>query len=284
MKKLAEGVYLEDSYPGVLLGAVVSEQGTIMIDAPLRPDDGRAWQNQLRALSKGADRLLVSLDAHPDRTLGTRIMDSAILSHKATSEIFKQRPAVFKGQNDNSGAEWENCSGLSGLRWLHPHLVYTEQVQLHWLASEVLVKHFPGPESGASWLLIPDQKILFVGDAVVMKQPPFLANANLPAWLDTLNMLLSKEYKDYKIISSRGRSVNEKNIRNMRKALSDLHRRLERMSKRRYNPEDTKTLIPKLLTTFESPAKYKLEHTQRLSYGLQRYFQRTYFPSSSSSD
>ena len=64
MKKVASGVYIEDSYPGVTIGAVVLEKGIVLIDAPLRPDDGYAWQNSLRELGNSPNRLLVNLDSH----------------------------------------------------------------------------------------------------------------------------------------------------------------------------------------------------------------------------
>ncbi|MEK6221268.1 MAG: hypothetical protein N2D54_03385 [Chloroflexota bacterium] len=189
MKKIANGVYIENNFPGVILGAIELPKGILMIDSPPRPDDGRAWQSSLRELKGGQDRILINLDSHPDRTLGTRVMDSAVLAHVDTAEIFKKRPAIFKANNMDSGAEWESCSGLSGIRWYHPTMVFSDKTELHWGGTQVIVEHHPGPEEGASWVVLPELSIAFVGDAVMLKQPPFLANANIPAWIDTLDLL-----------------------------------------------------------------------------------------------
>ena len=75
MQQIKPGIYFEDGYLGVTLGALVFSHGTIMIDAPLRPEDARAWRSALLNLRGGSSRLLVSLDAHLDRTLGTRAME-----------------------------------------------------------------------------------------------------------------------------------------------------------------------------------------------------------------
>src|SRR3990172_6745892 len=43
MRKLRSNVYLETRYPGVALGAVASDDGLLLVDAPLRGDDAREW-------------------------------------------------------------------------------------------------------------------------------------------------------------------------------------------------------------------------------------------------
>ena len=39
-------------------------------------------------------------------------------------------------------------------------------------------------------MTLPEEKVIFIGDTVVKGQPPYLASADLPAWLETLNTLL----------------------------------------------------------------------------------------------
>ena len=72
MHQINHGIYYEDTYLGVTLGAMVFNQGTILIDAPLRPEDARAWRSVLHNVRGGSSRLMISLDAHLDRTLGAR--------------------------------------------------------------------------------------------------------------------------------------------------------------------------------------------------------------------
>jgi len=276
MKKVASGIYIEDGYPGVTIGAIILEKGILMVDAPLRPDDGRAWQNSLRELGSSPNRLLVNLDSHPDRTLGTRIMDSTVMAHEAVANVFQQRPAIFKAQVVENGAEWEKCNGLSGIRWLHPNLIFTDRTELHWDDTEVIVEHHPGPEEGASWVVLPERKVVFIGDAAPVKQPPFLADSNLEAWITTLDLLLSKQYQDFKIVSSRGNLVGEKRIRNVRGFIKAVEKQLDRLSKRKASPQATEKLVDKLLATIESPAKHHDFYEQRLKYGLYHYYARHY--------
>jgi glyoxylase-like metal-dependent hydrolase (beta-lactamase superfamily II) len=282
MKKISAGVFIESGYAGVTLAALVLPKGIVQIDAPISPDDGRAWQQTIRDLGGGPGRLLINLDAHPDRTLGVFTMDNSVLAHEATAESFVQRPTIFKAQMADSGAEWENLKGLSGIRWKPPNLVFTEQTRIHWNeAAEVLVEHHPGPEKGACWVVLPDKKVVFIGDAVVAKQPPFLAEAHLGSWLETLNLLLSKEYKGFKVISSRSGQVGEKDIRNILRFITSVDKQLDRISKRKASPQATEKLVEKLLPTLETQAKYRNFYTQRLQYGLYHCYARNYYSGSS---
>ncbi len=277
MKKLASGVYLENSYHGVVLGAVVFSRGILLIDTPLLPEEGQDWILNLRQLGAKPERLLVNLDSHPDRVLGNHMIDSTIFAQREASETFKQKPAIFKNQNPETGAEWESCKGLTGIRWQGPNIVFSKQLKIQGADLAITIENHPGPEYCASWVIIPEKKVVFVGDVVVVKQPPFLANANLPLWIETLDILLN-DFKDYKIVSGRSGLVNEKHIRNMRKMIVDLNKRMERLGKRKAKPEETKKMVAKILSNSESLLKHKILHSQRLQYGLFHYYARNYFP------
>ncbi len=281
MRKISAEVYIEGAYPGVTLGALVFPDGVVLIDAPISPDDGRAWQKTLRELKGGSMRLLVNLDSHPDRTLGVRFANGSVLAHEATAKAFAHRSTIFKAQIVESGAEWENCSGLSGIRWLPPNLIFTEQAKIHLDGTDILVEHHPGPEAGASWVILHEKKVVFVGDTVLIKQPPFLANAKLESWIEALDLLMSKEYKGYKIVSGRGGLVGEKEIRNTRRFLKNVEKQLERLFKRKAAPQATEKLVDKLLATSESPTKYRKMYAQRLRYGLYHCYAKNYFSSPS---
>jgi hypothetical protein len=107
MQQLDRGIFFEDTYLGPTLGALVFSHGTIMIDAPLRLEDARSWRSTLLNQRGGSNRLLVNLDAHPDRTLGAKAIDCTIVAHQKTAQVFRNRPTIFKGQNTPTGSAWE---------------------------------------------------------------------------------------------------------------------------------------------------------------------------------
>ncbi len=277
MQQLKPGIYFEDTFLGVTLGALVNPNGTIMIDAPLRPEDARAWRSALLNQRGGTGRLLISLDSHLDRTLGTRAMETTIVAHQKTAQAFHNRPAIFKGQTIDSGAEWEIYDDAIGTRWASPDITFTDRMSLHWGGAEIILEHHPGPAPGAIWVIIPDEQVVFVGDAVTPNQPPFLAYADLDQWIETIDLLV-RSYKNYQIVSGRNGLVSVNEIREQRRYLKKVLRGLERLINRDASSDAIDRLIQSLLSDFRISPIQREQFTQRLRSGLSQYYTRHFQP------
>lgn len=279
MQEIVRGIYYENSYPGVTLGALVLPHGLILIDAPLRAEDARAWKTAVSNLTGNAlPRMLVNLDSHTDRALGARAMDYTLVAHQKTAQIFRGRPSVFKGQNAESGSEWESQNESMGTRWAVPDITFTQELTLHWGPPDVIIEHHPGPMPGAIWVILPAVKIVFVGDLVMPDQPPFLASADLPLWIEALDILLQK-YPDYVIVSGRGGPVELDTVRSQKALLQNILQAMEELARENAAPEDAERIIPTVLANLELSAKMEDQFTQRLHHGLQQYFIHHYRPS-----
>jgi glyoxylase-like metal-dependent hydrolase (beta-lactamase superfamily II) len=284
MDSISKQVYIENQYPGVTLGVISHARGLILIDAPPAPEDGRSWRAALMGLSTGPERVLINLDAHPDRALGVRTMECSVVAHEKAAQVFRNRPSTFKAQSDDAGANWEAIPGLTGIRWVQPEISFTRTMALHWDDTLLLLESHPGPNDGAIWVILPEEKIVFVGDAVLKNQPPFLARADLTAWLETLALLQSKEYQEYTVISGRGGAIHPAMIKSQADFLEDVHKRLERLSKRKQKPDMTESLIQPLLSKFKGSNALQEQYLERLRYGLKHYYARHYHPGPSNDD
>jgi len=276
MQLIAPHIYYENSFAGVTLGAITMPKGTLLIDTPFRTDEARTWKAALLTQSRGTHRLIVILDGHTDRLLGCRAIEYPILMHENTAELFKDRPAIFKGQNTERGAEWEHYAEVSGTHWARPNMTYQQNVNLHWGDDEIHIEHRPGPSPGSSWVHIPSKRILFIGDTVIPHQPPFLAQANIETWIETLNLLSARQFRDYTIIGGRSGMISIEDVREQRKFLKSVQGRLETLFKRNSTPEDTQKLVAPLLKKFSYSPRKETFFAQRLSYGLAKYYARFY--------
>jgi glyoxylase-like metal-dependent hydrolase (beta-lactamase superfamily II) len=281
MQTLAHQVFIEEQFPGVTLGAIALPHGLIQIDAPPSPEDGRSWRAVLLGLNSGVERLLVNLDAHPDRTLGARSMDCTIVAHENTARAFRNRPNTFKAQGDETGADWESVAGLGSIRWAPPEISFTARMAIEWSNFPVILESHPGPGIGASWVILPEAGIVFVGDLVVKNQPPFLAQANLPEWLKSLEMLKA-EYKNHTIVSGRGGVVPYAMVQAQYEQLEQIHKKLEALAQKQSNPDAVEALVAPLITSLKIPAARQKQYAQRLAYGLRHYYVRHYLSSGSS--
>ncbi|HEX9029018.1 MAG TPA: MBL fold metallo-hydrolase [Anaerolineales bacterium] len=275
MQQIERGIYYEDSYLGVTVGGLVFSHGTILIDAPLRAEEARSWRSALLNQRGGANRLLVNLDSHPDRTLGARAMDCTIIAHQKTAQVFRNRSTIFKGQTNESGATWETYNDAIGMRWAIPDITFTQRVSLFWGGPEIIIESHPGPTSGAVWVIIPTAHVLFAGDSLVADQPPFLANAELETWMEALD-LLENSYSDFAIISGRGGPTNIGAVRAQRQFFRNVIKSLDRLAKHNAPTEAAEELVPGLISEFSFPAGLEETYSQRLRHGLSQYYARHY--------
>ncbi len=283
MQLIAKQVYIEDQYAGVVLGAISLSHGLVQIDAPPSPEDGRSWRATLLSLNSGVERFLVNLDSHPDRTLGVRAMDCTVIAHENTAETFRNRPGALKSQPEETGADWEAVVGLGTVRWATPEITFTQQMQIHWGDMPVLLEYHPGPASGALWVRVPEQDVLFVGDLVLKAQPPFLSQANLPEWMIALENLLGGEYKNSLVVSSRGGLVGRQDIEAQLTFIKQVHEKVESVGKSPHGLEELEAFIPGLLAGLHAPADRLKQYTHRLRYGLRQYYQHRFQPVNASS-
>lgn len=276
MQAIAKDVYLEDQYPGVTLGAIILAHGLIQIDAPPSPEDGRAWRAALLSLGGSSERILINLDAHPDRTLGVRAMDCTILAHEKTAAVFRSRPTTFKAQGAETGADWEYISGLGNIRWSPPEITFSREMTLHWGEITVRIESHPGPSQGAAWAILPEVRVVFVGDVVVRNQPPFLANADIPTWLEALKLLSSPAYRGWHVVSGRGGQVNADHIHDQVAFLKQAQTKIEKLSQKKTPLEAVESTATALLGEFKIPANRQRKYLERLRHGVQGYYIRHY--------
>ncbi|MCJ7435004.1 MAG: hypothetical protein MUO77_16095 [Anaerolineales bacterium] len=276
MQSIHDNVFIEDSYPGVTLGVIARPRGLIQLDAPPAPEDGRSWRASLMNLNCGHERVLINIDSHPDRTFGARGMDCTIIANEKTAAVFRARPSTFKAQGDETGADWESIPGLGSVRWSAPEISFDQQLTLYWGESPVVLESHPGPTAGAIWAILPDEKIVFVGDAVLKHQPPFLANANLDQWLENLEILLSPAYKGYTVVSGRGGVATTAMVKAQYELIEQINNKLNKLAAKKSPASATEKLVETLSSRFKAPVARHKQFASRLRYGLQHYYTRHY--------
>ncbi len=279
MQEIAPKIFIETGFPGVTLGVINWPHGSIMIDSPFRADDVRLWRASQASLSSGVDRLLVNLDAHYDRTLGSRAMECTVVGHERTALAFRDRPINFKPQTSLTGADWELYNNLGAVRWAPPEITFTERLEIQWSNPPLVLEYRPGPSAGSIWVNLMEERILFLGDTIMPNQPPFLATAEISAWLNTLSLLSCPEYHGYILISGRGGVVTHEQVRWQIAYLEAIQKSLQTLTSHRALSAEIENLIPDLLAIIKSlPAERREQYTQRLRWGLQQYFTRQFLP------
>jgi glyoxylase-like metal-dependent hydrolase (beta-lactamase superfamily II) len=272
MKEIVSGVVIETDYDGVTLGAIQTPAGVIMIDAPINMKDAQIWRSNCARPNGGADRFLILLDEHFDRCLGARALRCPIIAHEKTAQAISSRNSAAKPQTSRTGSIWENLSEINSAHWAHPEITFTNEMSINWEDEPLLLEYHPGPSRGSIWAILPERKVAFIGDTLMVNQPPFLAAADLEAWVESLEVLKSPAYKDFILISSRGEMVNKEDAREMQKFLKKVEHLAEKNANSKNDLSEIEETGINLADEFKARNKAEMEIFRiRLSYGFSQY-------------
>jgi glyoxylase-like metal-dependent hydrolase (beta-lactamase superfamily II) len=278
MQELAPKIFIETDYPGVVLGILNWSKGPVLIDAPFRPDDIRTWRASLLKLGDRPECLLINLDDHFDRTLGSRQIDCTVLGHEKLPQMLRDRPVNIKPQGIETGADWELHSAPGNIRWSAPEITFTEHMEVNCDHDTLMLDYRPGPSQAAIWVVLPAEKIVFVGDAVMPGSVPFLANADIPQWIDTLDLLLKPDYKNFRIVSGRAGVVTATEVKNQVKVLGKIAKYVEKLASKPLRNEDLQKTANRILNDCDVPSSREAQNLQRARYSLAQYLRRSVGP------
>jgi glyoxylase-like metal-dependent hydrolase (beta-lactamase superfamily II) len=277
MKEIARGIFIKTAYKGVTVGAIRTPEGMVMIDVPLVNKDIQSWQTTCARSGTGSSRLLVLLDDHPDRTAGAINNRFPIITHVNTAVALASRPPITKMQGMETGAIWETIPEICTVEWPRPEITFTNSITINWGEKPIVIEHHPGPTAGSSWVILPNQKIVFVGDTVTPGQPPFLSSAEIKPWVLSLDILKSSKFEDFVIISGRAALIANEDIRQLQRFLKKALRTLDKL----YNQKAEIIKVQESGASFIDEFKPNNNSEKdlfraRLSYGFSKYYINNY--------
>ncbi len=272
MQKIGKDIYVESSFPGVTVAAIVTSEGVVLIDAPTHPADAQLWRLRVRELTDRPVRYLVLLDHHRDRAMTASLFGAPVIAHDLTLERMRLWPEQFKPLLPETGADAEWVNDWGGARLALPTLTFTEQMRLSLGGKDLHLTHRPGSAPGALWVEVPEADAVFVGDSVALKAPPFLAEADLEAWVATLTDLRKKKAVGRVVVPGRGGLSNKQAIKPAEDFLRLVRRRLDAFSKGKKGRADLEKVAIELVEWFPANTDLRDHYLRRLAFGLEAQF------------
>jgi glyoxylase-like metal-dependent hydrolase (beta-lactamase superfamily II) len=286
MAKLPAHVMTETRWRGPATAAVLGSRGALCLDAPIQPLDADEWIAALRA--RGATRLafVVQMDSSPERAMAVanlRALPQAgsltVVAHQHTAEVMRAVPDSLR-----TGAVLATLgAGFQGGEfalppWVRPQVTFTESLTFHWDKTAVELVHMPGANPGALWVHLPQERLLFVGDALATDMPPYLGEADLPTWLEALARLRRAPFKGMRLFCSRGGWVSAEQVTRFAAFLRAVQHRLESLKSKSEPQKDLTRAAASLSAYFRFPRERRPMVESRLRLGLQALWEREHGP------
>jgi glyoxylase-like metal-dependent hydrolase (beta-lactamase superfamily II) len=274
MRKITSDVYIENKFPAVNLGLIVIHGETLLVDCPIRLEDVRSWLNQVADFGK--PRFTALLDHHPDRVIGARDLRMPLVGHQMTSQIMALKSDSFKGSAHPIGAETDRLKRVTGVSRATPNLTFTDEMTIRMSDDQIEFWHRPGPTEGSIWVVFHKQRAIFLGDAVTVAEPPFIGDADIDGWLQTLDDLRTFEDQSYHLVSSRDGLIEREDINTMARFVRKVRLRLERLGEMDELDTETDSIAGELLGDYSLTGSRKERARLRLRVGLEDLYQKFY--------
>ncbi len=275
MQELAPGIFAETGFHRVNVGAILTDDGWVLIDTPPYPEDAHRWHEMLMGVAEVPIRAIVTTDCHRDHFIGNFWFAApVIVAHAETINHLRNLPAAFLDSAVESLArDPVERSQFASVRVRLPTVGFTRRMQLRYGQREIPLLAMPGPTAGSLWVHLPQHGILFAGDSIITDQHLYISNSSTKAWLENLTNLRRSRFAADIIVPGRGPLTDKSATEPISNYLRLARRRVHSLYHAGRPRADTSTLIPELLPMFPYQ-EHEVERVQRrIKAGLDRIYE-----------
>ncbi len=186
MKKISDRIYYQEGFLETdrpILGLIVGQNRTVMVDAGNSPHQARDFKKELQAHSLPYPDFVVITHAHCDHIFGIQEMDRPTFANQLTQQRIKElqpldwnEPAL--SERIEQGIEHPITKYMLDLEYPGrrenfirlPDIVYDKRLELELGTIRCLLETIGGDHSPDSTVIyIPEEQVMFLGDCLYLR-------------------------------------------------------------------------------------------------------------------
>jgi len=216
MIKVTDHVFVETKYLGANVGCVITEQGPVLIDTPMLPEEASELREQLGQLSDSDIAYIIYTHQHFDHVMGSAFLTRRTIAYNGAisgikyletslaNDITMFFPDLYEEKKDI----------FDNLEIILPQITFSNELKLY-MGDRTLELSFVGGHSSASIVIyVPEDRVVFCGDNVVTGILPVTANCRFGPWIEMLRRVEEMEVDT--IVPGHGDIGGKELTRNMR--------------------------------------------------------------------
>jgi cyclase len=272
IREIAPSVFVETGYHGANVAFIITGAGVILLDTPMLPGDARHWQSQIRERTAEPVVYIINTDHHRAHVVGNQhFRPATVVAHelawkeiKSYGDSFRTRLLnMYHDRIPEAAQEWQDH-----LQIIHPELTFTNRTVLYRGEKEIHLIPIGGHTPATTVIYLPQEKILFAGDAVVTNRPPFLSQGNTKEWLEALTFLRRLQYD--LLIPGHGELAGKEATEAMSNYLRLVRRRVRSAYRAGLSKAETARSLSQLIHHWPIPDFEKPKADRRFKSGLGR--------------
>ena len=273
MKEIAENIGIEQNSLGLIGGIIHGDDRVVLIDSPFKKGTHGNWRPSLGLDESDQQCYLIVLDTNYDRLMGIKGSECVLVAQNNAIAPIRGRNLAPK-LSDEVQQYSEGAEPVVNLnRLVPPEMSFEKSLRLFVDDMQIDLEHHAGSNQAGVWVDIPEAKVVFVGDAVLADQPPFLAYADLALWEEDLKLLASKRFKDYQIISSRSGLVGQEQVAEMAAAIAFIREIFDELKEKNAHLEEWLAIVQLISAKTHQLGLFNSEiFYNRLHWGITTYY------------
>ena len=272
IREIASDIFVETDFHGANVAYVRTDEGVILIDTPMLPNEARQWRAEIEEKTGQPIVYIINTDHHRAHVIGNQFFPTAtVIAHeqawkemKSYGDSFRTRLInMYRDRIPEAVAEWKES-----LEIIMPRITFTGRTILFKGDKEIHMIPVGGHTPATTVILFPNERLLFAGDVVVTNRPPFLSQGNTKEWLDALTYLRRLDYDV--LIPGHGELTGKEATETMSEYLRMVRRRVRSAYRSGMPKADTARSLSHLIRFWPIPPFEKPKADRRFKSGLGR--------------
>jgi cyclase len=273
-EEIAPGVFINSSYRGCTPGFIRTDEGIILVDTPLIPQQAKDWRSQIEEECPDLPFLyLINTDHHRGHALGNQyFMPCKVIAHERAYKEMSGYTENFKERVYNSfKREPDIQAQLTNIEIIPPHITFTEEAKLLYGGREVHMIFVGGHTPATSIVWLPKERVCFVGDIVWVDQHPYMAQANTLEWLRALEFI--RELEPEILVPGHGEICEPDATYRVAEYIEYMRQRVREFYRAGKTKNEVKSgLVSEMLAWFPVPLERKAKIESQIKSGLNRVY------------
>lgn len=163
-ERIADDIYvfISERYAQVTMGAILTEQGAVVIDTFPFPQETSEVLDFIQHLAVQGVRYVINTHYHADHTYGNYLFAEAeIIAHRLTRETLARLGP------ENLAKAKQETNELADVQIRLPDLTFETELYVHLGGRTLHLMHTPGHTDDSIVVMVEGDKILFTGDTVM---------------------------------------------------------------------------------------------------------------------
>ena len=273
-EELAPGVFINTHYRGCTPGAINTEEGIVLVDAPLIPQQALDWRTQIEEEFPGIPfRYMINTDHHCGHALGNQYFTPIqIIAHERAHKEMSGYTENFKDRVRNSfKREPDIQAQLNNIIIIPPNITFTNRAKLLLGSREIEMIFVGGHTPATSLVWLPQERVCFVGDILWVDQHPYMAQGNTLEWLDALELIRNLGAK--KLIPGHGPVCEPEATYKVGEYIEFMRQRVHDYYREGKTKNEAKSgLVGEMLQWFPVPPERKAKIESQIKSGINRVY------------